>query len=94
MAMPGWRRAMSSHLDLAMRSGRPRPENLLHDHELRALHVPVRMVMGDDDVYGGPEVCERAVALMPDGELHVVRGGHAPFLDDPARCAEVIRSVG
>jgi pimeloyl-ACP methyl ester carboxylesterase len=62
---------------------RPRPENVIGDHELRTIDVPVRMIMGDDDVYGGPEICERAVALMPDAALHVLRGWRAPFLDDP-----------
>jgi pimeloyl-ACP methyl ester carboxylesterase len=90
MLMPGWRLAMSSHLNLAMRSGRPRPENQLTDDELRSLGVPVTLIMGDDDVYGPPSVCERAVALMPRARLHVVPGGHAPFLDEPQRCAELI----
>ncbi len=92
MGMPGWRLAMSSHLNLAMRSGRPRPENVLTDDELRGIEVPVRLIFGDDDVYGGPEIGERAVALMPDARLDVIPGGHAPFLDDPARCADLIRS--
>ena len=56
MTMPGWRRAMSSHLNLAMRSGRPLPENLFTDDELRSIDVPVRFILGDSDVYGGPEI--------------------------------------
>jgi pimeloyl-ACP methyl ester carboxylesterase len=92
MLMPGWRLAMSSHLNLAMRSGRPRPENLFTDDELRGIRVPVRFILGDRDVYGGPEIGERAAALMPDARVEVLPGGHAPFLDDPRRCAEVIRS--
>jgi pimeloyl-ACP methyl ester carboxylesterase len=93
MLMPGWRLAMSSHLNLAMRSGRPRPENVITDDELRSLDVPVTLIVGDDDVYGPPSVCERAVALMPRARLHVVPGGHAPFADEPRRCAELIRAV-
>jgi pimeloyl-ACP methyl ester carboxylesterase len=91
MAMPGWRRAMASQLDLALRRGRPRPENVLADDELRALEVPVRLVLGDADAYGAPAVGQRAVALLPDARLDVVGGGHAPFLDHPALCAEAIR---
>ncbi len=93
MAMPGWKLAMSTHLNLAMRSGRPRPENLLSDDELRSLDVPVEFVMGDDDVYGPPAVCERAAALMPRARVHVVPGGHAPFADEPQRCADLIRAA-
>jgi pimeloyl-ACP methyl ester carboxylesterase len=92
MRMPGWDRAMYSHLNLALRSGRPRPENLLSDDELRAIEVPVLFVMGDADVYGPPAVVERAAALMPDAAVEVLPGGHAPFLDDPERCAGLIRA--
>ena len=92
MAMPGWKLAMSSHLNLAMRSGKARPENLLSDDELRSIQTPVLFVMGDADVYGPPAVCERAAALMPDARVEVLPGGHAPFLDDPARCASLVVS--
>jgi pimeloyl-ACP methyl ester carboxylesterase len=93
MLMPGWRLAMASHLNLAMRSGRPRPENLITDEELRRIEVPVRMIMGDDDVYGPPDVVERAVEEVPDADLAVLAGGHAPFLDEPAECAALIRAA-
>jgi pimeloyl-ACP methyl ester carboxylesterase len=93
MRMPGWRLAMSSHLNLAMRSGRPRPENTFTDDELRSIAVPVELILGSDDVYGPPEIGERAVGLMPVARLHVLPGGHAPFLDDPQRCAELIRAI-
>ena len=92
MLMPAWRRAMFCHLNLAMRSGQPRPENLFPDAELRGIELPVRSIFGDADVYGGPEVGERAASLMPDARLDVLPGGHAPFLDDPGRCAELIRA--
>jgi pimeloyl-ACP methyl ester carboxylesterase len=95
MLMPGWRRAMSSHLNLAMRSGKPLPENFLSDDELRALNVPVEFVIGDNDVYGPPSVCQRAAALMPDARVHVLPGaGHAPFTEDAERCATIIRGQG
>ena len=76
-----------------MHNGRPRPENLFTDDELRSIEVPVRFVLGDDDVYGSPEIGRRAAALMPDAFVDVVAAGHAPFADEPAACASVIRSV-
>ena len=82
---------MFCHLNLAMRSGKPRPENLFTDAELRGIELPVRLILGDADVYGGPEVGERGASLVPDARLDVLPGGHAPFLDDPRRCAELIR---
>lgn len=91
MRMPGWRLAMRSHLNLALRNGRQRPENIIGDDELRSLQAPVRFVMGDADVYGPPAVAERAAALMPEATVTTIPGGHAPFLDDPAACAAAIR---
>lgn len=90
MRLPGYARAMRSHLLLAMRRGRPRPENHLTDDELRALVTPVLFAWGESDVYGPPEIGRRATALMPHARVATMPGNHAPFLDDPAYCAELI----
>jgi pimeloyl-ACP methyl ester carboxylesterase len=90
MRIPGWSTAMHSHLNLAMARGRARPENVLTDDELRRIGCSVRFIWGDADVYGPPAIGERAVGLMPDADMLVLAGGHAPFLDDPRRCAGVI----
>jgi pimeloyl-ACP methyl ester carboxylesterase len=48
----------------------------------------------DDDVYGLPSIGERAVGIMPNARLEIVPGGgHAPFLDDPARCAALVEQL-
>jgi pimeloyl-ACP methyl ester carboxylesterase len=90
MQQPGFRTAMLSHMWLAMRMGRPRPENFLSDGELRRIAAPVLMIWGDEDPYGGPEIGRRAAALIPDADLEVISGRHAPFLDDPQRCGALI----
>jgi pimeloyl-ACP methyl ester carboxylesterase len=90
MRVPGWRDAMWTHLNLALRFGRGRPENHLSDDDLRSIAAPVRFIWGQDDVYGGPEIGRRAAELIPGARLDVMPGNHAPFLDDPERCAGVI----
>ena len=87
---PGYRTAMLAHMQLALRFGRPRPENFLSDTELRELAVPVLMIWGDRDPYGGPEIGQRACGLIPDARLEVIEGRHAPFLDDAERCGALI----
>jgi pimeloyl-ACP methyl ester carboxylesterase len=69
-----------------MRLGRPRPENFLSEAELRQLAMPVLMIWGDEDPYGGPQLGRDANALIPNGRLEVIPGRHAPFPDDPERC--------
>ncbi len=86
MRQPGFRAAMLSHMWLAMRLGRPRPDNFLSDAELQRIAAPVLMIWGDEDPYGSPEIGRRAAALIPDAHLEVMPGRHAPFLDDPRRC--------
>jgi pimeloyl-ACP methyl ester carboxylesterase len=90
MRMPGWRTAMWSHLNLAFRTGRPRPGNHFGDDELPGITAPVLFIWGDKDVYGAPDMGRRACELMPDARLEVLSGGHAPFLDDPQRCGMLI----
>ena len=93
MHQPGFRTAMLTHMQLAMRLGRPRPENFLSELELRQLRVPVLMIWGDEDPYGGPEIGQRACALIPDARLEIIPGRHAPFLDDPERCGTLISDL-
>jgi pimeloyl-ACP methyl ester carboxylesterase len=78
---------------LAMRLGRPRPENFLSDAELQHIAAPVLMVWGDEDPYGGPEIGQRAAALIPNAHLEVIPARHAPFLDDPHRCGALINQL-
>ncbi|MDX6676208.1 MAG: 2-hydroxy-6-oxonona-2,4-dienedioate hydrolase [Solirubrobacteraceae bacterium] len=93
MRQPGFRTAMLSHMWLAMRRGRPRTENFISDAELRQITMPVLMIWGDEDPYGGPEIGRRAAAIMPDAQLEIVPGRHAPFLDDPERCGAAIAEL-
>ncbi len=93
MKNPGWGVAMRSHLALAMRAGRARPENVFSDDELRSIAAPVQLIWGEDDLYGGPSIGRAAAHQLPDARLEVLEGGHAPFLDDPERCAQLIRRL-
>jgi pimeloyl-ACP methyl ester carboxylesterase len=93
MRQPGFRIAMTSHLWLAWHMGRPRPENVLTDDELREIAAPVLMIWGEEDPYGGPEMARPAAALIPDAQLEVIPGRHAPFLDDPQRCGALIGAL-
>lgn len=90
MRQPGYRTAMLTHMQLALRLGRPRPENFLSETSLRQLAAPVLMIWGDEDPYGGPEIGRRACELIPDARLEVIPGRHVPFLDDAERCGSLI----
>jgi len=72
---------------------RAAPDVRLEEEELRQVQQPTLFVWGDGDVFGGPEIGERAVRVMPNAEIQAVSGGHLPWLDEPAGCAEAVSRV-
>jgi pimeloyl-ACP methyl ester carboxylesterase len=90
MRTPGYAVAMRTHLNLALKSGREKPGNAFGEDDLRRLGAPVLFLWGEADRYGGPEIGERAAAVMPDARMEAMPGNHAPFLDDPEHVAAVI----
>lgn len=57
-----------------------RPEMAMSADQLSRISVPTLLVFARNDPMGGPAVGRRILDLMPDAELHVVDGGHAPWL--------------
>lgn len=70
-----------------------RPGATITTEELRRLQIHVQVVWGDHDPFGGPEIGQRAVDLIPDAELHVVPGGHGPWFLGAERIAALLRPV-
>lgn len=65
---------------------------LLADDVLGRVQAPVWFRWGVDDPFGGPEVASTFVARVPNGELDLVPGGHAVWIDDPDGTAEATAS--
>ncbi len=90
-----WRLAFSNHtpsmrheraMVRALRAGEGwRAGFTLEDHELADVRQPVRMILGSADPTGTPELWERFIGHLPNGELVMVPGaGHQPWWDEPA----------
>lgn len=69
-----------------------RPEVALTAEQLAAVKQPVALIWGNDDPFGSPAVGERAAAALPSAELHVVPGGHVPWVHHAADVAPVVGS--
>lgn len=69
-----------------------RPEVALTGEQLSAVRQPVALVWGDDDPFGSPAVAEQAAAALPSAELHVVPGGHVPWVHHADDVAPVVMS--
>lgn len=67
-----------------------RPEVQLTAEQLTQLQAPVEIIWGANDPFGPPELGRRAAELIPHAEFHLVPGGHAPWLKEPARVASLV----
>ena len=68
----------------------PRPELEQTPDELARITPPVQLIWGEDDTFGPPSAGEQASRIIPDAELHVVPGGHAPWLRSTERVGEIL----
>jgi pimeloyl-ACP methyl ester carboxylesterase len=78
--MPHRRQDLAKLMRSVMSWTRPRPEVAVTTALLRTITHPVRLIWGEEDGFGSPEAGRRAVEYMPDADLHVMPGGHAPWL--------------
>jgi pimeloyl-ACP methyl ester carboxylesterase len=63
---------------------------LFTDEVLDSIEIPVAMAWGTNDPFGGAATAEDFAARIPGADLTLLDGmGHAPWIDDPDRCAEI-----
>jgi pimeloyl-ACP methyl ester carboxylesterase len=71
---------------------RGQDERMLLTRELRArVTRPVLFIWGSDDPNGGEAIGRRFADPFPNSTFELVRGGHAPWIDEPERCIELTR---
>jgi len=68
---------------------------VLATHDLRGLldsiQIPTLFIHGADDKVVSPEAARWSAQRMAHARLCVLGHGHAPFLSDEARCAEIVK---
>lgn len=72
--------AFLSTLNRLLRLRGNRPGIALTADQLARIEVPTLLVFAHGDPMGAADVGERVARAMPDAELQVVDGGHAPWL--------------
>jgi pimeloyl-ACP methyl ester carboxylesterase len=65
---------------------------MVTEAELGGLAIPSLLVWGVGDPLAGSDVAERLHELMPDCELCVVQGGHAPWLGQAEAIAATLQA--
>ncbi len=78
--LPGFRQMFLSTLNALIRLRGNRPEMRLSAEQLQQIAQPTLVFWGKNDPFGSVEVGQRMVKVMPNAKLHVVDGGHAPWL--------------
>ncbi len=64
---------------------------LLTDAELGRVTMPVQLLWGDEDPNGGLDIARSFASRLPDSRLVMLdRAGHAPWIDEPDRCATLL----
>jgi len=69
-----------------------RPGNALSEAELARIRARCLFVWGDRDRFLASDRGAHWVARIAGAQLEVVSGGHAPWLDQPERCGELLTS--
>jgi pimeloyl-ACP methyl ester carboxylesterase len=64
---------------------------LLSDEVLGRITSPTLFVWGADDPFGGESVARAFAPRVPGARLEIVPGGHAVWMDDAERVADLIR---
>lgn len=83
--LPGFRPTFLSMLHALIRLRGNRPGMSLTAEQLTRITQPTLLFWGQNDPFGSVDVGKRMVEAMPDAELHVVGGGHAPWLTQAKR---------
>lgn len=83
--LPGFRRTFLSTVHTLIRLRGSRPETRLTAGQLAKIDQPTLLFWGKNDPFGLPEVGKRMATKMPAAELHVIEGGHAPWLTQAER---------
>jgi pimeloyl-ACP methyl ester carboxylesterase len=88
--LPGATDAFRTLLERVGRLRGVRPGVRFSEEDFAGVAQPTLYIWGESDVFGGPEYGRRACAAMPNARLEVIPGGHAPWWDEPERCADLI----
>ncbi|MEN8041960.1 MAG: alpha/beta hydrolase [Actinomycetota bacterium] len=90
--LPGFQPTFLSTLHTLVRLRGAHPDMAVAAEDLARVTQPVQLIWGRDDPFGSPSVGERVAGAIPDAELHVVDGGHTPWLTEASSIGSLAES--
>jgi pimeloyl-ACP methyl ester carboxylesterase len=91
--LPGFEAWFRPLLRRLVRLRGPRPELALTADQLAGIRQPVVVVWGQDDPFGTPADGQHLARCIPRAELHVVPGGHVPWVHHPELVGRLVGQV-
>lgn len=88
--LPKFRDTFLAMLNVLIRLRGARPSMPLMDKDLAEIGAPTLILWGDADPFGSTDIGGRMAESLPNAELHVMRGGHAPWLSDTQKVADLV----
>lgn len=88
--LPGNGDAFFELVRAAVRLRGARPQFAVDQEQLSRITQPVRLIWADGDPFGPAEAGRRAARILPQADFHLVPGGHAPWVNEPSRVAELV----
>lgn len=80
--LPGFEKTLLSTLHTLLRLRGARSDMALCADDLRQVTQSTQLIWGTDDPMGSPAVARDVASIMNDVELHLVEGGHTPWLTE------------
>ena len=90
--LPGSGKAFTSLFRRLSGIGGLRRELFIGEEEIRLVATPTLFIWGSEEIFGAPELAERAASLLPDARLEMITAGHVPWFDAPAACGRAIKT--
>lgn len=88
--LPACEESFLAMLNALLRLRGPRPEMVLTGDQLARIDAPTLLIFARNDPMGAERAGRRVAEAMPDAELHIVDGGHAPWIHHADQIAPLI----
>lgn len=90
--LPGFKSTFLAMLHSLVRLSGSRPEMALTGQQLAQIEKPSLLIFGRDDPMGAASVGQRVADALKDSELHIVDGGHAPWIHNADQIAPLVNN--
>jgi 2-hydroxy-6-oxonona-2,4-dienedioate hydrolase len=89
--LPTYRLGALSFLENVLTISGSKKEYQLWPDKLQKICQKTLFIWGTHDPFGSADIGRNILNFMPDARLEIIDAGHVPYIDQPEKCAEIIR---